>query len=127
MGTIRDLLRIKPATETKLPAGFKENWIDALTSGRYKQGEGTLYKKVSSTGKEFYCCLGVAAHLCEIGKSHLTHNGSLSDIMTKFQRRLPAGFREDEDLQNQFIAFNDGKDGVNYTFPQIARWIEKYL
>ena len=40
----------------------KQLWIDALESGEYEQGVGTLRKK-GPDGKSTYCCLGV---LCEV-------------------------------------------------------------
>jgi hypothetical protein len=40
---------------------IKEQWIDALESGRYEMGRGALREEVN--GKDKYCCLGV---LCEI-------------------------------------------------------------
>lgn len=35
-----------------------QKWVDALRSGNFRQGQGTL-----CTGGRYYCCLGVA---CEI-------------------------------------------------------------
>jgi hypothetical protein len=40
---------------------IQQEWVDALRSGKYKQGKGTLRR-----GDEF-CCLGV---LCEIAVKH---------------------------------------------------------
>jgi hypothetical protein len=37
---------------------LKQRWLDALRSGKYKQGKGAL-----RTGKDHFCCLGV---LCDI-------------------------------------------------------------
>jgi hypothetical protein len=41
---------------------IKAEWVAALRSGQYKQGEGALRDK-----KDHYCCLGV---LCEIARKH---------------------------------------------------------
>ncbi len=42
-------------------AGIKKAWLEALRSGRFRQGRGRLHK-VTPEGHEF-CCLGV---LCEL-------------------------------------------------------------
>lgn len=41
----------------KLPEPFKTDWIKALRSGEYKQGEAMLFNKMHNS----YCCLGVGA------------------------------------------------------------------
>ena len=37
---------------------IKKKWVEALRSGKFKQGKGALYKSTSG-----YCCLGV---LCKV-------------------------------------------------------------
>lgn len=113
----------------KLPTTFKEKFLEALRSGEYKQGRGKLL-----TGNK-YCCLGVAGHLCEIGKEHLERGcylnysisgGISSDIARLYElsrKRVPKTLSQNLDLQRQLASFND--DG--YSFKQIAQWIEKYL
>ena len=44
----------------------KDEWVTALRSGDYKQGEGML-RQVLDDNTEAYCCLGV---LCEIAVKH---------------------------------------------------------
>ncbi len=43
----------------KMNIAEKHEWIEALVSGQYEQGEGVLYYKT----KEQFCCLGVLAEL----------------------------------------------------------------
>ena len=38
---------------------LKQDWVEALRSGKYKQGRRALYKPYT----EAYCCLGV---LCKV-------------------------------------------------------------
>lgn len=38
-------------------------WVEALRSGKYKQGRGQLATMLSSPAERAYCCLGV---LCEL-------------------------------------------------------------
>lgn len=45
------------ATMMKLDPGVKAKWVEALRSGKYKQGRYNLHYK------DAYCCLGV---LCEV-------------------------------------------------------------
>lgn len=44
----------------------KKMWLDALRSGRYKQGQNVLHA-YNSVGDERFCCLGV---LCDIAVKH---------------------------------------------------------
>lgn len=41
---------------------LKKDWVAALRSGDYKQGQGTLCE-VTADGKALYCCLGVLAEV----------------------------------------------------------------
>ena len=52
---------------------LKEKWVNALRSGKYKQGKGRLRTCVEATVDEpnpdwKYCCLGVLCDLMEGGK-----------------------------------------------------------
>ena len=42
-----------------------EKWVNALRSGKYKQGKNTL-KQVRSDEEVTYCCLGVLAEECGV-------------------------------------------------------------
>jgi hypothetical protein len=46
----------------RMEPGIKAQWLSALRSGEYKQGQGKL-AKVAESGEKQYCCLGV---LCDI-------------------------------------------------------------
>ncbi|NBQ68164.1 MAG: hypothetical protein EBU46_04735, partial [Nitrosomonadaceae bacterium] len=45
-----------------MKAEIKQRWLNALRSGKYKQGEGSL-RQLDNEGKPQYCCLGV---LCDL-------------------------------------------------------------
>lgn len=45
----------------KLPKQFRRDWINALRSGEYKQGEGVLLD--FSEEENTFCCLGVACKI----------------------------------------------------------------
>lgn len=55
----------KPIANFMLPAHLKTLWVDALRSGEYEQGGGTLYSPITAS----FCCLGV---LCVIAGYTLT-------------------------------------------------------
>lgn len=46
----------------KLKSAVKAQWLEALRSGNYKQGQGALRRELPDGNKE-YCCLGV---LCDL-------------------------------------------------------------
>lgn len=47
-------MKLKPVT--------REEWIEALESGKYKQGTKRMYNREDGT----YCCLGVYLKLCGV-------------------------------------------------------------
>ena len=87
----------------------KKLWIEALRSGKYKQGTELLYY-TDAGGDARHCCLGVA---CDIG------------IATPGKRRrtaLPEGFLS-LDIQNHLASKNDR----GMTFLEISNYIEANL
>lgn len=101
---------------------FKAKWLEALRSGKYKQGR----KKLRSEDDEF-CCLGV---LCDISGQGQWKLEPSSYCYYKEEERdfhgLPLfmeefsgiGARTEEDL----IGLNDIDE---LSFPEIANWIEE--
>lgn len=111
---------------------YKQKWIDALRSGKYKQGRAALRNIQEDT----YCCLGV---LCEIAGakwtpviSHLegsryaraTLDGYCSSTATPGLKILEAANLSFED-QDTLIQLNDGPQGKS--FEEIAQYIEENL
>ena len=45
----------------------KQDWIDALRSGEFKQCTGALAKQDPEAGTTSYCCLGVLATIAGVG------------------------------------------------------------
>ena len=106
---------------------IKKKWIDALRSGKFKQGSGELCNMESNK----YCCLGV---LCEITRQDNPHikrtkeghyslhkkdsvDGQLDDAMLTY-------FGIDDEIQNELIDMNDDRDK---SFKQIADYIKENL
>lgn len=132
----------------KMNPDVKANWIEALRSGRYEQGEGKLKLMHEDTSRSFYCCLGILSEvqgLDAVPGLPRENEGELGfwdyrfkftakdvnsgDTYTEEQATMPT-----EDWLNQacdmglfeaelLAAMNDG--GVS--FEGIANWIEENL
>lgn len=110
----------------KLPEVFKKKWIAALRSGQYDQ----CRRKLAS--KNGWCCLGVAANVCEIGGEHLLKRGYLHEVKNarstenlmwnKLRKRIPVALRENKELQDKLAAMNDS---YGISFNEIADWIQE--
>ena len=120
--------KVEREVTNKLPAKFKAAWIEALTNGEYRQCSGRLMDAEGA-----YCCLGVAASICEIGKEHIQKHYMLTkkegphaktkDCKTwnKLRQRIPKNLRDNKPLQDKLSGMNDqGK-----SFNQIAKYIDK--
>lgn len=115
----------------KLPKAFKRKWLEALRSGKYKQGAGYLHT-INDDGQDTYCCLGVAGAVCGISTEKmrgvkLFNPNKLGLHLSRRQcDRIPKALRgglNDNPLVHELIIMNDeGK-----TFKHIANWIEKNL
>lgn len=78
----------------KLPKDFATKWVEALRSGKYKQGMGLLAMKKYDFLPKFvqntkFCCLGVAGHICGHPVQELIGNFYIeSEIFTKVPTEL---------------------------------------
>ena len=96
--------------------GIKANWLDALRSGKYKQGQYWLRKE------DLYCCLGV---LCDIHGAKWEHYGDGVYEVDGYNRVPPYEFKAGLDSYEIGILaeMNDRK----MTFEAIAKYIEENL
>lgn len=107
---------------------IKKRWLDALRSGKYKQGVGALRKR----GYKF-CCLGV---LCDIVKpsSWTICRGTICYQMGNSTGLPPKEVLEVCGIVDDFFGF-DGigfrlttmNDSENKTFNEIADFIEEKI
>lgn len=125
----------------KIDPEVKAQWVAALRSGDYKQGDGYLCM-VDDRGRERYCCLGVLSDLCpDVEKSPYGGTNYMQfrepGVMDGRGTHLPstavdewAGF--DEGMYNIYDkhgswttlhALNDR----GHTFNEIADLIEEHL
>lgn len=94
-------------------------WVNALRSGKYKQGAGQLFNSKNKT----HCCLGV---LCDILNVDLKDNAYTEMILTKAIK--PSGIKVAHLSSNTDLSlyrFNDGHFGNDiYSFDEIADIIQ---
>ncbi len=101
----------------KIDETFKAKWIEALRSGKYKQGKGCL------KNGDKYCCLGVAAIVAgyKIRKrDEIARPGETGPLVRGSYDAL-----DDFGIVNRMplIVMNDG----DTPFTKIADYIEKNL
>lgn len=115
-------------------------WVDALRSGKYKQGSGYLRQG------DKYCCLGVVCELCPLVEAEASN--ALSNEDPEYERTvyyydgqmglLPGavadwlGLESDPILKNRVgdepLTATNANDTESMSFETIARLIEeKYL
>lgn len=110
---------------------WKAKWIEALRSGKYKQGKYCLAQVDNNDQKQSYCCLGV---LCEIsGKNYDEHQLGLPlnvQDLTELSFLPTVNSPEVEEIKCLFqkkVSLSALNDSFNYSFEQIADLIEVNL
>jgi len=105
----------------KLPVKFKEKWVAALRSGKYKQD--TEKGKLETVDGKF-CCLGVACKVAGVGnKNNVLSQAWIEDSKDFKIKGVPKILKEDTELPTRLAQMNDA--GKSFKF--IATWIEKNL
>lgn len=88
---------------------LRDKWTAALRSDDYKQCQNTLRRvKPYKPTVPSYCCLGV---LCEVAEQPFRYKRLGAMGLTSFNQSL-------------LMHLNDRE---NWTFPQIADWIETHI
>lgn len=104
----------------KLPEDFKKKWVEALRSGKYKQGQYNLY----DAGR--FCCLGIAGLLNGLTCEQMQGKSSLAQDIYKQVTPVPL----DDDTLNSLTIMNDGsgpESNQRKSFSEIADYIEQNL
>lgn len=133
----------------RLPKAFALKWIEALRSGKYKQGTGELVVLEDSSVYDFektkFCCLGVASHICGYSIEKLEHsffigneftnvpneiigvsnkNGLVSILSNLNDKGILLIERETLNSLYNFRNFEEDSKLGNFNFAQIADFIE---
>lgn len=124
----------KPLAQTKtvVPRLNKnaQAWVEALESGRYKQGAGWLCHTPAGKRTKLYCCLGVACEL--FAKDHkialsTMHDGNINAfdgatelIPTRVQKWL--GLRNNSGSSESYYTLAEMND-EGISFKKIAKFI----
>lgn len=119
---------------------IQKQWVAALRSGKYNQGQGALLKEYYIPGQMNYCCLGVLCDLAQkakIGK-FVKKSGSRSYFFqaknsssTRITDGLPQSVRKWAGISKYYGFVDDGNnlitcnDNLFYDFNKIADIIEK--
>lgn len=117
---------IKPEGYQKIPLPFFNEWVEALESGNYKQGQDWLFNDGS------YCCLGVLCQIqrtlvneCDMGvTSYCLHSSnpcfSVLNSLGNFPEQVTVK------LDNQvLISLAELNDEGKFTFEEIAEVIKE--
>ncbi len=101
-----------------IPRDLKKKWVEALRSGKYKQG----ILHLTYLGK--YCCLGVLGKVC--GLSDEAMNGKKTFLGLDYFTEIPEVIRSlgRPSLSGKLINMNDAN---GKSFNEIADWIESNL
>jgi hypothetical protein len=114
--------------EFRLPKKFATEWLEALRSGEYKQGEGFLYQQE----KNSFCCLGVACAI-QYPKHYLVDNEGHfhAGIIEKREDQLKYDLKKipfelkGSASNNNLVSILTGMNDDGNDFLEIADWIEK--
>jgi hypothetical protein len=105
----------------KLPVKFKEKWVAALRSGKYKQDSG---KYLLETPEGKFCCLGVACKVAGIGNTDNRLEQEWIEHIEGYEfKGIPKLLMGNDELPKTLASMNDS--GNSFKF--IATWIEKNL
>ncbi len=102
---------------TGLTQGQLDQWVCALRSGDFRQGQYRLYEFHNNT----YCCLGVLGELSGLLDGRGGVSGSLDHQPCTY---LPLELGLSMDVQRILSANNDLR---RFDFDEIATWIEHNL
>ena len=101
----------------KLPKEFATKWLQALRSGKYKQGKNRL---CSVDGE--YCCLGVAG---EVAGNDVKPKGKLRAFLRHEEfDNIPDELIGDS-MENGLVNILSVKNDSSESFDSIADWIEQ--
>lgn len=109
---------------------LKKKWIDALRSGKYRQGTGRLIRTGISENE--YCCLGVLCSVMGMEEegdvfrdktTHLGYETALAELAEQLGLEKKVSLKGVQtDLQDKLINMNDS---LGWNFEKIANYLER--
>lgn len=105
---------------------FTQKWIEALRSGKYKQGDGVLRDAIADYAP-LHCCLGVGCMVLGIKPDSNDNfvDDSRSDKFDGIAFPTPRQLKR-MGLSKRAAVKLAGMNDDNCTFEQIAKHIERY-
>lgn len=101
----------------QLPREFATKWVEALRSGKYRQGKGRLKNNDS------YCCLGVACEISGATERQINHYAYIPKRSTV---NVPTLLKSGCGVKGLICTISTMNDSGN-TFLEIADWIEQNI
>lgn len=109
----------------KMPKKLKARWLEALRSGKYKQGIEEMYDPKTKA----FCCLGVLEHVALGGKVEVipfTDRRKTPCYCATPSKEFRERFGCEFDITS-LVEMNDGVFTKQRNFEQIADWIDKNI
>lgn len=110
----------------RMNAQIKKMWVDALRSGKFKQGHGTLYNSYRNE----YCCLGVLQTLVEPENKYGRRDRTgwhLNFPTASCLKTAGLGRHRFGDETGICVKLADMNDASEKSFKEIADFIEQNL
>lgn len=110
---------------SKLNQEIKTKWLEALRSGAYNQGKGCLKNKNCE-----YCCLGVLADVLDPtlwNEEAYDYSSWGNPETTAYFQHEQAEQYDIEPVKTYEWDLMKMNDSLDYSFEQIADWIEENL
>lgn len=116
----------------KLPREFRNKWLTALESGKYKQTTGLLVEEMGT--KKSYCCIGVAGRCLNVSIKSMLGNGEVIQLKDNTIKKFPKAFYEKKlNILDEPMYINSAfaltlmrlNDDDEMNFKEIAKYIRK--
>ena len=102
-----------------MKAGIRQQWLEALRSGTYKQAEATL-----RTADDKFCCLGVLCHLVAPQDWEPARGSSGYRFREGYVAYLPPSVGDEVGLPGEMAKTPMTMNDNGQSFAEIADWIE---
>lgn len=111
----------------KLPREFAEVWVSELRSGKYTKTTGDLFETQIEGKPECFCANGVGLLVWGIPRKELIFHSYVDRVLYISHPDIPKDLVDHLAKHNEWTLFDHIaklNDQLNYTFPEIASWLE---